>query len=82
MKNKGTHTGSFKRDSNGIITNGLYFFSKWDKEIGEKIVIEDTKTIIEVIGLDRNDTIDQMNIYIKRSNHARRMLLNWLQVEC
>ena len=69
---KGSHTGSFKRDSNGIITNGLYFFSKWDKEIGEKIVKDGTHTTIEVIGYDRNDTIEKMNIFIKESNRNAR----------
>ena len=72
MKNRGTHTGSFDRNESGIIVRARYYFSKWDKELGEKIVIDGNKTLIEVIGDSRNNVIDKMNILIKESNNIAR----------
>jgi len=40
--------------------------------LGEKIVIDGNKTLIEVIGDSRNNVIDKMNILIKESNNIAR----------
>ncbi len=68
MEIKITHTGGFARDAQGNLTRALYYPSKWEKEIGDKITVDGYTTAIEVIGKDRNDTIDQMNEIINEHN--------------
>ena len=69
MNNSGTHIGSFKRNEIGKIITAEYSFSPWDRNIGDKMVSDIGKLFVEVIGTDRNDTIRQMNVLIKRSRN-------------
>lgn len=69
-----THTGGFLRDTRGLILRALYFKSKFPKEIGDKITVDGLTTYIEVIGEDRNDTIEKMNVLIREHNKTIKNL--------
>jgi len=69
-----THTGIIKI-VNGKIMAVVYYPSKFERKIGDKITYDGISGVVAVIGKSRNEVIDELNGFIKRANKGEFITL-------